>query len=80
MTEPYDSGMNRRFKLGLLWAALININYYIVFFGGKTLDWWTEYAKSMTFWFGIIVGALTLTDIASRIKDVFAAKNGGEAK
>lgn len=66
-----DRTINRRFKLGLLWAALINVNYYLVYFMSKEITWWSEYAKQMTFWFGIIIGALTLTDISDRLKDMF---------
>ena len=64
-----STGQNRRFKLGLLFAALINVNYYLVYFMGKELTWFTEYAKTSLFWFGVVVGGLTLTDIGWYIKE-----------
>jgi len=69
MSEENNGGRNRRFKLGLLWAGLININFYLVYFMGKELIWWSEYAKNMTLWFGIIIGGLTLTDLGYYIKE-----------
>ena len=70
---------NRRFKLGLLWAALINVNYYLVYFMGKEQGWFLEYAKSMSFWFAVIIGGLTLTDIGWAFKEVFG-KGGANAQ
>ena len=70
--------MNRRYKLGLLWAVLITVPYYLCMFRGMELDWWVQYAKQMTFWFAIIVGGLSVTDIAYQVKEGF--KKNGETK
>ena len=61
---------NRRYKLGLLWAGLININFYVILFMGKELDWVSTYAGQMTLWFAIIIGGLTLTDLGFAVKDL----------
>jgi len=74
MSEPNGRIANRRFKLGLVWAFLINANYYLVYFAHKDLSWFTEYAKDMTLWFGLVVGALTVTDFGDRLKDMFNGK------
>ena len=68
------NGKNRRFKLGLIWAGLINVNYYLVYFQGNDMSWFTAYAKDMSFWFAVIIGGLTLTDIGWYIKE--GMKNG----
>jgi hypothetical protein len=47
-------------------------------FRGLDLSWWTEYAKQATFWFGIVVGGLSATDIAYQVKEGF--KKNGETK
>ena len=70
-------GQNRRFTLGLIWAGLINLNYYLVYFGGREQSWFLEYSKSMSFWFAVIVGGLTLTDLGWYIKEGLT-KGGGE--
>ena len=67
--------MNRRYKLGILWVVLITVPYYLCMFKGMDLEWWVQYAKQMTFWFAIIVGGLSVTDIAYQVKEGFK-KNG----
>jgi len=58
---------------------LVSVPYYLCMFRGLDLSWWTEYAKQMTFWFGLAIGGLSLTDVAWNIKEGF--KNGkGETK
>ena len=65
---------NRRFKLGIVFCALINVSYFWSLAGGKDIVWFTEYSKSMTMWFGIIVGCLTVTDVAYHIKEALLNK------
>lgn len=66
--------------MGLVWVGLINVSYYLCMFKSLEIAWWTEYSKQMTFWFGIIVGALTLTDIAFLIKEGYTKGNGTPSK
>ena len=68
------TGTNRRYKLGYVWVVLTTVPYYICMFKGLDLEWWTEYAKQMTFWFGLIVGGLSITDIAFHLKEGFKKK------
>ena len=70
--------MNRRYKLGFLWVVLVTVPYYICMFKGLDIQWWIEYAKQATFWFAIVVGGLSATDIAYHIKDGFGTNGKGE--